>query len=53
MIIGGLIHLFLGVEAAKKNLEDIAPPLSSEHDEDRDRFDRTGGGLAPRVTGAA
>ena len=53
MIIGGLLHLFLGVEAAKKNLEEIAPPLSSEDDEDRDRFDRTGGGLTPRVTGAA
>jgi MFS family permease len=54
MIVGGVIHLLFGVEAAKKNLEDIAQPLSAEDDDERsDRFDRTGGGLAPRVTGAA
>ena len=53
MIIGGLIHLFLGIEAAKKNLEEIAQPLSAEDDDDRDRFDRTGGRLTPRTTGAA
>jgi MFS family permease len=29
MIAAGLVELFLGVEAAKRSLEDIAPPLSS------------------------
>jgi MFS family permease len=53
MIAGGLIHLFLGIEAAQKNLEEIAKPLSVESDEDdRDRFDRTDRPLTPRTTGA-
>ena len=54
MVAGGLIHLVYGVESAQKNLEDIAQPLSAEEDQDRsDRFDRTGSGLRPPVTGAA
>ena len=56
MIAGGLIHLFLGVEAAKKNLEELAEPLAAEpSDDDRSgRLDRTGSGeLRPRLTGAA
>ena len=47
MIGGGLIHLFMGVEVARKNLEEIAQPLSAEDDarttgERRDDANRTG-----------
>ena len=30
MIVAGIIQALIGVEAARKNLEDIAPPLSAE-----------------------
>lgn len=30
MIAAGIVEIFLGVEAAGKSLEDIAPPLSEE-----------------------
>jgi MFS family permease len=30
MIAGGIVEIFLGVEAAQRSLEDIAPPLSAE-----------------------
>ena len=33
MIAGGLIQLFMGVEAAGRDLEDIAPPLSATTEE--------------------
>jgi MFS family permease len=33
MIAGGLIQAFMGVEAARRDLEDIAPPLSATGEE--------------------
>jgi hypothetical protein len=33
MILGGLIQATMGVEAAGRDLEDIAPPLSATSDE--------------------
>jgi hypothetical protein len=33
MIIGGVIQATMGVEAARRDLEDIAPPLSATEDE--------------------
>jgi hypothetical protein len=33
MIIGGVIQATMGVEAAQRDLEDIAPPLSAQADE--------------------
>src|SRR3954453_15813991 len=33
MIAGGLIQATMGVEAAQRDLEDIAPPLSAQGDE--------------------
>ena len=29
MVIGGLVEVFLGVDAEGKSLEDVAPPLSA------------------------
>ena len=39
MLGGGLIHRFLGVEAAQQSLEDVAKPLSAEEDVDDERRD--------------
>ena len=33
MIVGGIIQAVMGVEAARRDLEDIAPPLSAQEDE--------------------
>ena len=33
MIVGGIIQATMGVEAARRDLEDIAPPLSATQDE--------------------
>ena len=33
MIVGGVIQATMGVEAAQRDLEDIAPPLSAQGDE--------------------
>jgi hypothetical protein len=33
MIIGGVIQAVMGVEAAQRDLEDIAPPLSAQQEE--------------------
>ncbi|HEY9723579.1 MAG TPA: MFS transporter [Oscillatoriaceae cyanobacterium] len=33
MIAAGIVEIFLGVEAAGKSLEDIAPPLSEQHED--------------------
>ena len=47
MIGGGVVHWLFGIEVARKNLEEIAQPLSAT-DEDEDRFDRDGRGrMAP------
>ncbi|MDQ1615525.1 MAG: hypothetical protein QOJ60_1464 [Actinomycetota bacterium] len=44
MVIAGLFELFLGVEAAQRSLEDIAPPLSAEDADHDDRGAGDGGG---------
>jgi hypothetical protein len=33
MIVGGIIQATMGVEAAQRDLEDIAPPLSATEEE--------------------
>jgi hypothetical protein len=33
MIVGGIIQATMGVEAARRDLEDIAPPLSATEEE--------------------
>jgi hypothetical protein len=33
MIVGGIIQALMGVEAAQRDLEDIAPPLSAQAEE--------------------
>ena len=33
MIVAGIVQALIGVEAARKNLEDVAPPLSAEEAE--------------------
>jgi len=33
MIVGGIIQALMGVEAAGRDLEDIAPPLSAANEE--------------------
>jgi MFS family permease len=43
MIIGGLVEVFLGVDAERKSLEDIATPLSVV-------TGKTGPGIAPQVS---
>jgi MFS family permease len=61
MIIGGVIEATMGVEAAQRDLEDIAPPLSAQGEELEEpgeeadphtvgRFDRSGNG-APVESG--
>jgi MFS family permease len=39
MIVGGLIQATMGVEAARRDLEDIAPPLSAADDEPGEEAD--------------
>jgi MFS family permease len=53
MIAGGLIHLFLGVEVAKKNLEEIAKPLSVADEGTEDRSSRLTDRLSAPVSEAA
>jgi hypothetical protein len=40
MIIGGVIQATMGIEAAGRDLEDIAPPLSATGDDSRSRARR-------------
>jgi MFS family permease len=49
MIAAGLVEMFLGVEAAKRSLEDIATPLTAEEEADGDG--RRAGGEPGRPTG--
>ena len=53
MIIGGIIQAVLGVEAAGRQLEDIAKPLTAEDAEaDEGRFEPESRDRAPERTGA-